>query len=103
MVVRLKELDPEIQDRQIAAVFRHEGGWEIYLDGPTGGSAPLWVPERFGEPRAGDRARIYGRRTIRGLDINGAEVFYRLPDGWGAGDRVFDTSSETHGTERLDR
>lgn len=90
MIIQLKELDPETQDCKVAAVFRRARGWEVYLDEPDGGSAPIWVPEWFGDPRVGDAARIYGRKAIRGLDINDMQVFYRLPDGWGDYEGVLD-------------
>lgn len=81
-VVRLKDLDPEVDERVISAVFKEAGGWRIYADHLGGSSRLIWVPEGHAAPRVGDQVKIYGRRYLRGLDINDKEIFYSLPQGW---------------------
>lgn len=81
-VVRLKDLDPEVDERVISAVFEEPGGWRIFADTPGGSSRLIWVPERPSSPRVGDRVKIYGLRYLRGLDINEQEIFYTLPPEW---------------------
>lgn len=54
-----------------------EGGWGFYLQKQYG-AAPHGI-----QPKAGDTARLYGKGfgyVVRGVDINGAEAFYRTEE-----------------------
>lgn len=78
----LKELDPEIEDRTVAAVIEDANGWNVFTHTLDGGSAMMWVSGNKVRPRVGDRLRVYGTHPIRGLDVNGQEIYYRPPAGW---------------------
>lgn len=71
-----KHFDLEYEDNVITDVQPTEGGYEIGMSG-------IWfhIP-RTVEPHVGDTARLYGKGlgyVVRGVDINGQEVFYRTP------------------------
>ena len=78
----IRELDPDIDDRVISAVFVDEGGWRILAESDTGNVRLVWVPAQRIVPRLGDNLRIYGHRHLRGIDINGENIFYSLPPLW---------------------
>jgi hypothetical protein len=67
--VVIKKVEPE-GDGQGWAITSSDG-WSFF------------VPDEGVEPHVGDTARFYGRgigSIVRGLDINGQEVFYRTPE-----------------------
>jgi hypothetical protein len=73
-----KATDQEYEDHVIDAVESTTDGWAITHDGLT-----LSIPRKDGiEPHVGDIARFYGSglgSVVRGVDINGAEVYYLTP------------------------
>lgn len=75
-----KATDQEYEDHLIESVKRGKGGWEI----SHSDHLIFWIPEEHGvKPRKGQTARFYGRgfgSVVRGVDINGVEVYYRTPD-----------------------
>lgn len=79
---KLKALDHEFEDRQICAVIVRDGGWDVFTYTLDGGAAMFWVSAGGVEPRAGDAVRCYGGKSMRGVDINGQEVYYRPPASW---------------------
>lgn len=75
-----KAQDRQFEDKHIAKVHKEDGGWSIdFKEG-----ASFWVPGEPGiEPKAGMTARLYGKGfgfVVRGLDLDGREVFYRTAD-----------------------
>lgn len=92
---RIQELDPEIDERVVSAVFTEEGGWKVLAESDNGNVRLLWVPAQAVIPRVGDRLRIYGHHHLRGLDINNQSIFYALPPLWDADllASVFDQAS----------
>ena len=73
-----KATDTEYEDHTLNKVTPCKGGWEIGHDG--------WIffcPETDVAPRVGTVARFYGRGfgfPVRGLDLDGHEVFYRTAE-----------------------
>lgn len=76
----IKADDLEYRDLAVTSVERRDdGGWLIGTD--DGWS--FFCPDAGVVPRVGSAARFYGRGigyTVRGLDIDGREVFYRTPE-----------------------
>lgn len=76
----LKAEDKQYKDEIIEKVTPGDAGWTITFDGGT----CFFVSKDSGvEPHVGETARFYGEgfgRPVRGLDINGREVFYRTPE-----------------------
>lgn len=73
-----KATDTEYEDTIIEAVTDHEDGYSI----TTQDGWSFWVPKGGPIPHVGSRARFYGRGigyVVRGLDIDGQEVYYRTP------------------------
>ena len=81
-LMRLRDLDPEIDDRVVSAVFTEQGGWKVFAESGTGNVRLLWVPAQRITPRVGDRVRVYGSQRLRGIDINDESIFYELPPLW---------------------
>lgn len=74
-----KQEDSEYRDLNIKEVRKEGNDWSITTD--DGWS--FFVSNKGVEPHVGDRARFYGKGVgsiVRGLDINGQEVFYRTPE-----------------------
>jgi hypothetical protein len=76
-----KSEDTEYQDHIIQKVepSADDKGWAITFDGGMG----FWVPNNGVVPTVGATVRFYGRGLgcpVRGLDIDGQEVFYRTPE-----------------------
>jgi hypothetical protein len=70
--------DLEYEDHVISEVTRGEDGWGFTMEDGLG----FFCPDRGIEPHVGDTARLYGKGfgfVVRGLDINGQEIFYRTP------------------------
>lgn len=68
--------EDQYKDHILTAVRATEKGWEIGFDG-RGFFCPKSSPV---VPQVGSRARLYGKGfgyTVRGLDIDGQEVFYK--------------------------
>lgn len=73
-----KRIDREYEDRPVTSVEPSKGGWSIGTDAYS-----FFVPDHGVEPHVDDTARFYGRgfgSVVRGLDLNGVEVFYRTPE-----------------------
>jgi hypothetical protein len=75
-----KATDTEYEEHTVEAVEEQEGGWVIrHSEGLC-----FYVPNDHGvQPHVGDVARFYGRglgSVVRGLDLNGRQVFYRTPE-----------------------
>lgn len=72
-----KKQDAEFMEHVIEGVRPSTDGYELQLDG----SGCFWCPKESPiVPTVGMIARLYGKGfgyTVRGLDINGFEVFYR--------------------------
>lgn len=76
----VKEQDTEYEETTVTAVedsgeywaFEHDDGWWLSFE------------KRHGvEPKVGDTVRTYGRGVgygVRGIDLNGVEVYYRSPE-----------------------
>lgn len=74
----LKKDDTEYDAYILDKVIQCEGGWEISQNGCVFFCQDVGVI-----PHVGSKVRYYGRGfgyPIRGLDIDGKEVFYRTPD-----------------------
>ncbi|MFH1780580.1 MAG: hypothetical protein ABH841_01035, partial [Candidatus Nealsonbacteria bacterium] len=75
-----KHEDREYQETKVAAVKEYKEGWEITRKDDW----VFYVSKEHGvEPKIGQVARFYGGgigRPVRGLDLNGQEVFYRTPE-----------------------
>lgn len=75
----IKERDQEYQDQTITSVEEHDGNyWVKFEDGFM-----LAVTSPGFEIKASDEARLYGKGigySVRGLDINGREVYYRTEE-----------------------
>jgi hypothetical protein len=76
----MKSLDLEFEDEEITAVHRGEEGWTI----TRASGWEFYVPRKYGvEPLPGMTARFYGKGIgypVRGLDLDGQEVFYLSPE-----------------------
>jgi hypothetical protein len=76
----MKNQDFEFEEVEVAGVHSEEDGWTI--ERSDGWS--FHVPRRHGvEPLPGMIARFYGRgigAIVRGLDLDGQEVFYKTPE-----------------------
>lgn len=74
-----KKDDLEYRDVIIRSVRTRKNGYDIIF----GDGAEFFIYRKWGvKPHAGDTARLYGRGegfTVRGVDINGQECFYRTP------------------------
>ena len=74
-----KHEDHEYQEIKVAAVKKCEMGWEITREDRW----VFYVPKVHGiKPKVGQVARFYGGGIgypVRGLDLDGQEVFYRTP------------------------
>lgn len=73
-----KALDSEFEEHVITGVRPSDGGWSIDMHG-----LGFFCPDRGIEPRVGSIARLYGGGLglpVRGLDIDGQEVYYRTPE-----------------------
>jgi len=75
-----KHEDSEYQETKVVTVKEYEEGWEITRkDGWA-----FYISKEHGvEPKVGQVARFYGGdigRPVRGLDLDGQEVFYRTPE-----------------------
>ncbi len=75
-----KHEDREYEEVKVAAVQEYGDGWEITRE--DGWS--FCVPKEHGvKPKVGQIARFYGGGigyVVRGLDLDGQEVFYRTPE-----------------------
>lgn len=74
-----KEDDHEYREATIAKVEEEENGWYVTFDDHWS----LYLPNRGIVPRVGDTCRQYGKGigyAVRGVDINGQEVYYRTPE-----------------------
>lgn len=75
-----KMTDTEYEDHAVEGVSITERGWEMELSD----RGCLWISREHGvEPHVGDTARLYGRGfgyAVRGLDLNGREVYYRTTE-----------------------
>lgn len=70
--------DLEFEPKEITNVRTEKDGWVITTDGWS-----FFVPDKGVEPKVGQTATFYGKgigHTVRGLDIDGQEIFYRTPD-----------------------
>lgn len=75
---RIKAKDQQFVDVRIKDVSVESTGWSIQRE--DGWS--FFVPNKGIEPKRGMIARFYGKgigRPVRGLDLDGREVFYRTP------------------------
>lgn len=72
----MKQYDIHFEDRVITEVNEHDASWSILC-----GATEFGFHKKDGvHPKVGDTARFYGKGfgyRVRGLDINGIEVFYR--------------------------
>lgn len=75
-----KHEDREYQETKVVAVKKDKEGYEITREEGW----MFYVSKEHGvEPKIGQVARFYGGgigRPVRGLDLNGQEVFYRTPE-----------------------
>lgn len=70
-----KSQDTEYTDVVLKGVREHEKGYEIESE-----LGWFYLPKSPVKPKTGDTARFYGRglgSVVRGVDINGVQVFYR--------------------------
>lgn len=78
-----KTTDTQYEDTQIASVRPHENGYEVeFAD-----KGWLFISDPGFAPKPGDSARCYGKGfgySVRGLDIDGREVYYKTEDEWRA-------------------
>jgi hypothetical protein len=72
-----KKANDTYQEHVLSKVTESESGWEINFDG----SSCFFIPKKHGvQPRKGDKMRMYGKGfgyVIRGVDLNGVEVYYK--------------------------
>jgi hypothetical protein len=71
--------DLDFEDVEIREVTKHEDGYT--LERADGWS--FFCPDVGIEPKSGDTARFFGKgigSIVRGLFINGQEIFYRTPE-----------------------
>ena len=74
----MKSTDTEYEDHVITEVTESETHYSVMM-GPMG----FGISKEYGiRPKTGDTIRLYGTfgRPIRGVDLNGVELYYRTPD-----------------------
>jgi hypothetical protein len=76
----MKTLDRQYEDQRLTKVEDFGDSWAI-----TGECGTLCIPKTGPTPKEGDTARYYGRGfgfPVRGVDINGVEVYYHTEQQW---------------------
>jgi hypothetical protein len=69
-----KSKDREYQEMRVVGVEKYKDEWMIKLED----GSVFWFEKKYGvKPKVGQSARFYG--DVRGLDLDGQEVFYRTP------------------------
>lgn len=75
---RAIKAEDQYEEYVLTSVRPCTDGWEIGHDGWI-----MFCPKGAVEPKVGSKARYYGKGfgyPVRGLDIDGQEVFYRTPE-----------------------